>query len=94
MPENQLPRVERPARRAPDPELEARVERLKVARNAAATRVDLPPGVVCPNGTLEAVARAAPRSREELAAIPGLRRWQVDVLGNDLIEAVGAVRTP
>lgn len=94
VPENQLPRVERPARRAPDPELDARVERLKTARNVAAARIDLPPGVVCPNGTLESVARAAPRSLEELAAIPGLRRWQMDVLGNDLIEAVGAVRTP
>ncbi|HEU4828117.1 MAG TPA: ribonuclease D [Gemmatimonadales bacterium] len=94
VPESQLPRVERPARRAPDPELDARVERLKTARNAAATRIDLPPGVVCPNGTLEAVARAAPRSLEELAAIPGVRRWQVDVLGNDLVAAVGSVRTP
>ena len=94
VPEHQLPRVERPARRAPDPELDARVERLKTARNVAAARIDLPPGVVCPNGTLEAVARAAPRSLEELAAIPGLRRWQMGVLGNDLIEAVGAVRTP
>lgn len=94
VPENQLPRVERPARRAPDPELDARVERLKTARNVAAARIDLPPGVVCPNGTLEAVARAAPRSLEELAAIPGLRRWQMGILGNDLIEAVGAVRTP
>ena len=94
VPESQLPRVERPARRAPDPELDARVERLKTVRNAAATRVDLPPGVVCPNGTLEAVARAAPRSLEELAAIPGVRRWQVDVLGSDLVTAAGAVRTP
>lgn len=94
VPENQLPRIERPARRAADPELDARVERLKAARNAAATRVDLPPGVVCPNGTLEAVARAAPRSLEELAAIPGVRRWQVGVLGSDLVAAVGVVRTP
>ena len=94
VPEHQLPRVERPQRRAPDPELDARVERLKTARNVAAARIDLPPGVVCPNGTLEAVARAAPRSLEELAAIPGLRRWQMGVLGNDLIAAVGAVRTP
>lgn len=94
VPENQLPRVERSARRAPDPELDARVERLKTARNAAATRADLPPGVVCPNGTLEAIARAAPRSLEELAAIPGVRRWQVEVLGNELVAAVAPVRTP
>jgi ribonuclease D len=74
--------------------LDARVERLKAARNAAATRADLPPGVVCPNGTLEAIARAAPRSLDELAAIPGVRRWQVALLGNDLVAAVAELRTP
>jgi ribonuclease D len=94
VPEHQLPRVDRPARRASDPELDARVERLKAARNAAATRADLPPGVVCPNGTLEAIARAAPRSLDELGAIPGVRRWQVALLGNDLVAAVAELRTP
>lgn len=94
VPENQLPRVDRPARRAPDPELDARVERLKTARNAAAARADLPPGVVCPNGTLEAIARAAPRSLEELSEIPGVRRWQVALLGNELVAAVAPLRTP
>lgn len=94
VPENQLPRVDRPARRAPDPELDARVERLKTARNAAAGRADLPPGVVCPNGTLEAIARAAPRSSDELAAIPGVRRWQVALLGEELVAAVAPPRTP
>jgi ribonuclease D len=83
-----LPRVERPPRRAPDPAFEARVERLKAARNRLAAEYDLAPGVLCPNGTLEAIARVQPRSREELAGIAELRRWQVEELGDELLRAV------
>lgn len=88
LPDSDLPRVERTPRRPPDPAFEARLERLKSARNQLAGRYDLAPGVLCPNGTLEAIARLHPRSREELAAIPELRRWQLDELGDELLRAV------
>lgn len=88
LPERELPRVERAPRRPPDPAFEARLERLKTVRNELAARYDLAPGVLCPNGTLEAIARLAPRTREELASIPELRRWQLAELGEDLLHAV------
>jgi ribonuclease D len=86
--EADLPRIERSPRRQPDAAYEARLERLKAARNLLATRYDLAPGVLCPNGTLEAIARANPSTLEALAAIPELRRWQVRELGPDLLAAV------
>lgn len=89
VPDNELPRIERPPRRAIDLEHLARVERLKGARNAAAVRLKLAPGVLCPNGTLEAIAKAGPRSHEELTALPGVRRWQVGAIGADLLAALG-----
>ena len=52
IPDRDLPRVERPPRRAHDPAFEARLERLKAARNRLAAELDLAPGVLCPNGTL------------------------------------------
>jgi ribonuclease D len=82
--------VERPARRIPDPAFEARVEALKHRRNRLAEELQLAPGVLCPNGTLEAIARAEPTSLDALANIPELRRWQVKVLGPSLLEAVAA----
>jgi len=88
LPEGRLPRVERPPRRAPDPVLEARVERLKTARNQLAPKLGLQPGVLCPNGTLEAIARANPRTLEELAAVPELRNWQRREIGRELLAAV------
>ena len=88
VPDRELPRVERPPRRAADPAFDARVERLKVARTAAATRLDLAPGVLCPNGTLEAIARAQPTTLDELRAVPSVRRWQADAIGAVLLEAL------
>jgi ribonuclease D len=91
LPESELPRLERPPRRAADPDFEARVERLKVVRNAEAARLELAPGVLCPNGTLEAVARVVPRTLDDLRAVPFVRKWQAAVIGDALL---GGLRTP
>ena len=88
VPDGELPRIERPPRRAYDPAFEARAERLKGVRNQLAVRFDLAPGVLCPNGTLEAIARANPETLEQLAAVPDLRRWQLREFGPELLAAV------
>lgn len=89
VPAGDLPRLERPPRRAHDPAFESRLERLKAMRNELAGRLDLAPGVLCPNGTLEAIARANPRTLEELAALPETRRWQLREIGRELLGALG-----
>jgi ribonuclease D len=88
LPEADLPRIERPPRRLADPAYEARIDRLKTARNRLATHFELAPGVLCPNGTLEAIARANPANAEQLAAIPELRRWQLREIGGELFAAL------
>ena len=85
LPEGDLPRPTRTPRRAPDLAYEARLERLKAARNLLAQKYDLPPGVVCPNGTLEAIARVDPKTPEALAAVAELRRWQLREFGGELL---------
>ncbi len=87
IPERDLPRIPRPPRRVPDPEADARLDRLKAARNIIAKRLDLAPGVVCPNGTLEEIARQAPTRLEDLEAVPSLRRWQRLEFGRELLGA-------
>ena len=64
------------------------MERLKARRNALAVELDLAPGVLCPNGTLEAIARTNPAGVEALQAVPELRRWQARVIGPSLFEAL------
>jgi len=88
IPERDLPRIERRHRPAPDAAFEARLERLKTARNVLAARYELPPGVLCPNGTLEAIARENPRTLQELSEIREFRRWQLREFGSGLLTAL------
>ena len=89
--EADLPRVERTPRPPRDTSVEARVERLKAARNGVAQELGLEPGVLCGRSTLEAVARALPlpNDRAGLARIGELRRWQIEALGDALLAALG-----
>jgi ribonuclease D len=94
LPESDLPRLTRPPRRVPDLAYEERLERLKVARNRLAQEYDLAPGVVCPNGTLEAIARLDPKTSAELGGVTELRRWQLREFGEELLQAVRGSAAP
>jgi len=88
VPERELPKFPRGERRVSDPDFERAVERLKALRNAVAARLGVDPGVLCPKGTLEAVARARPGSTAGLTEIAEVRKWQVEVLGDDFLKAL------
>src|SRR6185436_4101239 len=88
LPDSALPRVERTPRPHKDAGFDVRLEKLKAARNTVATALGLEAGVLCGRTTLEAVARAKPVDRAGLAAIPELHRWQMDALGDALLEAL------
>jgi ribonuclease D len=86
--EDDLPRLTRPPRRVPDLAYEQRLERLKAARNRLAQQYDLAAGVVCPNGTLEAIARSDPQTAAALGEVTELRRWQLREFGEELLRAL------
>ena len=88
VPEAELPKFPKAARWDRDPEFDARVSALKTARDAAAKRMELDPGVLCSRDRLEAVARRNPASVEEVAEVPELRRWQVKELAPAFVEAL------
>lgn len=67
---------------------EARFAKLKAVRDAAAAKLGLDPGFLCGRVRLEAMLASNPRSLEELAAVDGVRRWQVEVMGAELIAAL------
>lgn len=83
---------ERRPRQRPDATQEARFERLKELRNRRAQELGLEPGVICPNGALQAIARIAPTRREDLGGLEELRRWQIEALGAPAI--LGAAAEP
>lgn len=89
VPESELPRFPKSPRWDKDPEFDERVARLKIVRDRVAGELDLDPGVLCSRDRMEAVARRNPRHVDEFQAIPELRRWQVEVLGDAFVRALG-----
>jgi ribonuclease D len=92
VPEAQLPKFPRAARWDKDPDFDAKVGKLKAVRDEAAKRLELDPGVLCSRERMETIARAMPRSTEELVAIPGLRRWQIAEMGTQFVAALGGFK--
>ena len=88
VPDAALPRLPRAPRRLSDPLFDLRLDALKRERNTLAERFALAPGVLCPNGTLEAIARAEPENLAALAGVPAVRRWQVEAIGAELLAAM------
>lgn len=85
----QLPAVKPRSRPEHNPVYDRSLERLKALRNRRARDLDMQPGLLCPNGTLQAVARTAPSNSEELRALGPIRTWQVSALGEaDILAAV------
>ena len=88
LPEARLTAYPRRPRNGPartSPEVDERAERLKQVRNRRADELKIDRGTMLPNAVLLEVARLEPRSASELAAVPGMRKWQAEVLGEALL---------
>ena len=87
-PEAELPKFPRGQRWNKDRDFDDKVARLKLVRDAAATRLDLDPGVLCSRERLENVARSGAKTIDDLAAVPDLRRWQIEEMGGGFVRAL------
>ncbi len=92
VPESALPSYPKGKRWARDPDFDPKVGVLKAARDAAAKRLELDPGVLCSRDRMETIARAVPKSVDELRALGELREWQVQELGADFVKALKAYK--
>ena len=88
VPEADLPRFPKSQRWNKDKEFDARVIRLKGVRDEVARSLDLDPGVLCSRERLENIARSDAKTVGELEAVPGLRRWQIEVMGKGFVAAL------
>jgi ribonuclease D len=88
VPDDELPRFPPSRRWERDPEVEARVERLRDVRTRVSEQLELDPGFLMSRAMLEEIARADPADAEELLALPDVRRWQVEALGEQLLGAL------
>jgi ribonuclease D len=88
VPEAELPKFPKGQRWNKDRDFDEKVNRLKLVRDAAATRLELDPGVLCSRERLENVARSGAKTIEDLAAVPDLRRWQIEEMGEGFVRAL------
>ena len=77
-----------PRRPRPTPEVEASLEALKAERNRVAEEIGLDRGRVMANHLLMEVAVAAPTDLDELLQVGDIRKWQVDLMGDRLLQAL------
>jgi ribonuclease D len=88
-PEAELPKFPKGQRWNKDRDFDDKVGRLKAVRDAAATRLELDPGVLCSRERLENVARSGAKTVQDLAAVPDLRRWQIEEMGEGFVRGLG-----
>jgi ribonuclease D len=86
-----MPRYPRgPRRPPPDPEFEMRTERLKTARDRVAEKLRLDRGFLMPRDQIEAIARANPKSVAQIEDVDGIRKWQIEALGEEIVRVLDA----
>lgn len=90
VPESELPKFPKAPRWERDSDFDERVSRIKKIRDGIAADLDLDPGVLCSRDRMEAVVRRKPRGVDDLAEIPDLRRWQIEVIGAPFVSALNS----
>jgi len=88
--EEHLPRFPRAPKWDREEDFDDRVAKLKSVRDAAATRLNLDPGVLCSREKLESIARRKPSKVSDLDDVPGLRKWQIAEMGEQFVSALKA----
>ncbi len=83
-----LPSFPRAERREKDLAAEKRFMGLKEWRQKAAAGLELDPGVLINNATLELVARANPQDEQALSLLGALKNWQLGELGAGILRAI------
>jgi ribonuclease D len=79
VPEDELPRVERPSRPRPDPALDSRVKRLARRRDRLAGELGLEPSLLATKSVLTEIQRRLDEGRPA-DDVPDLRDWQARLL--------------
>ncbi len=72
------------------PEEDALAEGVRHLRSARAEQLGLDKGVLLSNAQINEIIRSGPRSLEALQAVPGLRNWQAELLGAEILQILGA----
>lgn len=90
IPEDKLPSFPRTRKNEVADGAKERLRLLKVWRDKKSSALCLEPGVLSPNWMLESLADFTDANCDTLEEVPGMRYWQKQLFGKEIIEAVAA----
>ena len=88
IPDEELPEKSESKTWLRDREMEARIDRMKKARDKIAKDLKVDASVLAPRHILVSVAEAQPHEPADLDRVPVMRNWQKALLGQALIDAL------
>jgi ribonuclease D len=95
IPDEELPEKSESKTWLRDREMEARIDRMKKARDKIAKDLKVDASVLAPRHILVSVAEAQPHEPADLDRVPVMRNWQKALLGQALIDALrGGMKPP
>ena len=80
-----FPRWNRNGPGRPSPEEEATADRIRAVRTEMSAELGLDRGVLLSNGQISEIVRATPKTLEALKAVSGIRSWQAELLGEEVL---------
>ena len=92
LPHRELPSYPRTRVPRKTPQVLGRIDALKKMREAASRALAMEPGFLINNNMIAAVAANKPSSHEDLLQISGMRNWQVDALGDRIMDTLSRVQ--
>jgi ribonuclease D len=85
IPDEDLPVYPREARPNLPPAVRRRVKALKNWRDMQAESLGIEPGILLNNALISDLALKHPRSIREMEEVPGLKKWQLDTFGREIL---------
>ena len=73
------------------PQEEALADEIRDLRSARAETLGLEKGVLLSNAQINEIIRSGPNSLEALRDVPGLKSWQAELLGVEILQILGKI---
>lgn len=80
-----LPAYPKSFRPKKDKRIQTRIKLLKKMREQLSEVLDIEPGFLINNALIASIAANFPQARKQLVQIDGIRTWQVEAIGNDIL---------
>jgi len=92
LPHGELPSYPRTRMPRKTPKVLERITRLKQMRERMSDRVGMEPGFLINNNMISTLAFDDPKTLEDLRQIKAMRNWQVEAIGDDIINVLASCR--